>query len=239
MSRHMILAWAVCFAISACGRNPPNAGRFNADQRSAETAVAVSGDELTIGEPLRHGNLTVFPVLARSPRTDDRFMTLNEGLQAGTVAIFEMGALPATIAREESARSRPGSEPDGTDEARDADADRFDDINDVNRLLVVNRGTKPLYLMPGEVIVGGSQDRAIAEETVIAGTGKAVSVEVYCVEPGRWGMRDDVTSADLFDEVADQGSSPGSLAAEANAGKFVVQAGSLSKASRLAVHAKA
>jgi hypothetical protein len=239
MSRHLILAWAVCFAISACGRTAPNSGRSHSDQRSAETAVVVSGEEFTIGEPVRHANLTVFPVLTKLPRTDDRFLTLNEGLKAGTVEIFERGALPATIAREESARSRPVSEPGGTDEARDADADRFDDINDVNRLLVVNRDKKPLYLMPGEVIVGGSQDRAIAEETVIAATGKAVSVEVYCVEPGRWGTRDDVASAALFDEVAEEGTTPGSLSAGANAGKFVVQTGSLSKASRLAVHAGA
>src|SRR5689334_22180863 len=146
MCHHLILAWAVCITISACGRNAPNSGRSPADQRSAETAVVVSGQEFTIGEPVRHANLTVFPVLTKSPCTDDRFMTLNEGLTAGTVEIFEMGALPATIAREAIARSRPVSEPDGTDEARDADADRFDDINDVNRLLVVNRDNKPLYL---------------------------------------------------------------------------------------------
>ena len=68
--------------------------------------------------------------------------------------------------------------------------ERVDVANEVNRLLVVNDSDKPLYLMPGEMIVGGSQDRAIGEEMTIAPTGKPVPIDVFCVEHGRWGIRD-------------------------------------------------
>ena len=63
--------------------------------------------------------------------------------------------------------------------------------NQVNELLVVNRSEKPLYLMPGEVIIGGDQDRTIGQELVIAADGKPIAIDVFCVEHGRWGGRDE------------------------------------------------
>src|SRR5205807_5295200 len=47
--------------------------------------------DYVIGEPLRYENLTIFPVASATPRTDDRFVTLDEGLKAGTVEIRERG----------------------------------------------------------------------------------------------------------------------------------------------------
>ena len=61
--------------------------------------------------------------------------------------------------------------------------------NSVNRVYVLNRSDRPLYLMPGEIILGGDQDRTIGEEIVIAPSQEPVEVEVFCVEHGRWGGR--------------------------------------------------
>lgn len=114
-------------------------------------------------------------------------------------------------------------------------------IGDVNRLLVVNRSDKPLYLMPGEVVYGGQQDRTIAEEAIILADGKPTGIRVYCVEQGRWSSRHEAeTSAALAclrsssDQPLDARASQ-RLSMEAKSGKFVAPAGSLNKAARAAV----
>ena len=55
-------------------------------------AATITVGDHVIGEPVRFQNLTIFPVSSRSPKTDDRFVTLDEGLKAGTVEILEAGA---------------------------------------------------------------------------------------------------------------------------------------------------
>jgi hypothetical protein len=116
-----------------------------------------------------------------------------------------------------------------------------DPMGDVNRLMVVNRSEKPLYLMPGELIYGGRQDRCIAEETIIAANGKPTSVKVFCVEHGRWGSRGEGETEAALSMLADSaGEKPDAqaikkLSGEAKKGKFVAHAGSLNKAGRVAV----
>lgn len=60
---------------------------------------------------------------------------------------------------------------------------------DVNTLYVINRGKKPLYLMGGEVVLGGQQDRVVAQDRIIAPGTKKVPITVFCVEHGRWSGR--------------------------------------------------
>lgn len=114
-------------------------------------------------------------------------------------------------------------------------------MGDVNRLMVVNRSEKPLYLMPGELIYGGRQDRCIAEETIIAAGGKPMPVKVFCVEHGRWASRGEGETAAALSMLAGaSGEKPDEqtlkdLSNEAKKGKFVAHAGSLSKAGRVAV----
>jgi hypothetical protein len=94
--------------------------------------------------------------------------------------------------------------------------------------------------MPGEVIVGGYQDRTTAEETILAATGKPVSVDVYCVEHGRWAARD--ARASMAIARALDSESPTVVAhsriqqnaADAGIGKFVVTAGTVDKKTRMA-----
>jgi hypothetical protein len=55
----------------------------------------------------------------------------------------------------------------------------------VNSLTFVNKADQPVFVLAGEVIIGGKQDRIIGRNTVIpAKTTQAVPV--YCVEHGRW-----------------------------------------------------
>ena len=250
--RHILShAPLLCLVLSACGQTEPAEpkeapGRAprpaNAVAESPiATGVTVDIGELKVGAPLQHGNLTVFPVISRTPQNADPYITLDEGLKAGTVEIRELGAADAErdVANAES--SVPPSEVQTAQDADEVYQLQVEDDpfggDEVNRLIVVNRSDKPLYLMPGEVIVGGSQDRTIAEELVLAPTGKPVAVDVYCVEHGRWGRRSDEESAALLTGITDAPEQAEELAAKAGAGKFAASAGYLNKPSRLAAQA--
>jgi hypothetical protein len=59
----------------------------------------------------------------------------------------------------------------------------------VNTLYVSNSGMKPLYIMAGEVVLGGQQDRTLGRDQIVSAGKKDVPVTVFCVEHGRWSGR--------------------------------------------------
>ncbi len=162
--------WSVVFI--ACLAAAAAAARLQSGEPEAEPssqpaarptqaeATGAADDDYELAPALSYANLEIFPVVSRIPRDEDRFLTLAEALEAGVVSIKEMGTRLA----------------DEDDSPR----------GDVNRLLVTNFADKSLYLMPGETLLGGKQDRCVARESIVAPGGKPVSVEVYCVEHGRW-----------------------------------------------------
>jgi peptidoglycan hydrolase-like protein with peptidoglycan-binding domain len=59
----------------------------------------------------------------------------------------------------------------------------------INELTVQNRGRDTIFLMAGDVVTGGNQDRVIArDELVLPGTVR--NIEVFCVEKDRWSYYD-------------------------------------------------
>lgn len=71
------------------------------------------------------------------------------------------------------------------DEATAKKLVRIAETGEVNELTLTNDASKPLFLLAGEVVLGGRQDRIIGRNTIIpAKTTQAVPV--YCVEHGRW-----------------------------------------------------
>lgn len=213
---------------------------YGAEPPSANQAkIADPSAEFVIGAPLVYRNLAVFPVSSKTAKKQDRFITLDEALKQGTVQILEKGA--ANAASTESTNST---------RARPAGDDLFGNQNSnsqgnaVNEVVVVNNSSKPLYLMPGEIIIGGSQDRTIGQELVIAPDKKPVSIAVFCVEHGRWGARAESEYATILAETptlnAHAGASNANAAAQsqtrsANVGKFIGSIGSLNGSARIAV----
>jgi hypothetical protein len=59
------------------------------------------------------------------------------------------------------------------------------DDEDVNNLTLTNKSDQPLFLLAGEVVIGGKQDRIIGRNTIVPPK-KTLSVPVFCVEHGRW-----------------------------------------------------
>lgn len=73
------------------------------------------------------------------------------------------------------------------DEAMAAKQVKIREIADgnVNGLTFVNQADHPVFVMAGEVIIGGKQDRIIGRNTVIPAR-TTQEVPVFCVEHGRW-----------------------------------------------------
>jgi hypothetical protein len=229
---------------AACGQ------AFAQPQRSPHLSYIV-------GEPIRHKNLTIFPVLSKLDQNADRYITLDEGLRAGTVQVIEVGAMslnqsPAASAARQTAQGAINSLPRQTVVAQGEQQPANAPVqpaqanfrpsqnagNQVNQLMVVNKSGKPLYLMPGEVIVGGSQDRTIGTEMTISPTGKPVPIDVFCVEHGRWRARDTDESASLYVTLEISPAQAQKLADAAKQGYFGGTAGPLSKAARVAVQSE-
>jgi hypothetical protein len=55
----------------------------------------------------------------------------------------------------------------------------------VNQLSLQNLSRRPLFVMSGEVILGGKQDRIIGKDRLIPPK-QTLVVDVFCVEHGRW-----------------------------------------------------
>ena len=106
--------------------------------------------DYTIGDPIVHDNLAIFPVYPKTKPPEMDYLTLDEALAQKVLLVEEL--------------------PD----------------QQVNRVLVSNRGVKPIYIMAGEIIIGGKQDRTVGKDTIILPHVEKVELEVFCVEEGRW-----------------------------------------------------
>src|SRR6516164_4753749 len=118
-------------------------------------------------DPIRHGNLTVFPVVATKSYPTGEFLTLDEGLHSGEVVVTEAGSVQGLVRR----HGQPVRQYDGAE---------------VNRLVLVNNSKRPLLLLAGEVVSGGKQDRVIGKDRIIPAESDPIDLSVFCVEPGRW-----------------------------------------------------
>ena len=118
-------------------------------------------------DPIRHGGLTVFPVVAPRSYPTGEFLTLDEGLRSGEVVVTEYGNVRGLLRR----RNTPALQHDSAE---------------VNRLVLINSSKRPLLLLAGEIVAGGKQDRVIGKDRIVPAESDPVDLSVFCVEPGRW-----------------------------------------------------
>src|ERR1700693_4399306 len=146
-----------------------------ANLRPVHAGEAPSSAAFKVLEPIGHGNLTVFPVVAPKSYATGEFLTLDEGLRSGEVVVTEYGNVRGLLRR----RSTPVMQ---------------HDIAEVNRLVLINNSKRPLLLLAGEIVTGGKQDRVIGKDRIVPSESDPVDLNVFCVEPGRW-----VASSNHFD----------------------------------------
>jgi hypothetical protein len=56
----------------------------------------------------------------------------------------------------------------------------------VNTLYIQNISKDTIYIMAGEVVKGGKQDRVLAQDMILPPNGEKVDISVFCVERNRW-----------------------------------------------------
>ena len=142
-------------------------GLVVAGQRPVRAGEVTPPSGYKVLDPIRHGNLTVFPVVAAKSYPTGEFLTLDEGLRSGEVVVTEAGSVQGLIRRNPS----PAIRHDGAQ---------------VNRLVLVNNSRRPLLLLAGEIVSGGRQDRVIGKDRIVPPESDPVDLSVFCVEPGRW-----------------------------------------------------
>src|SRR6202158_6028342 len=121
-------------------------------------------------EPVTYENISVFPVVSSYNQDTSPFLTLEEGLSTGDVAVREQGSESMVRGRD----GRPVYLPQPTTGAS------------VNQLVLINRSQRPLLLLAGELVSGGKQDRVIGKDRIVPAGAPPLPLDVFCVEHGRW-----------------------------------------------------
>jgi len=143
------------------------AGAVLVDQRQAQAGEVGGTSGYKVLDPIRHGSLTIFPVVTTRTYPTGEFLTLDEGLRSGEVVVTEAGNVQGLIRRH------------GVSAVRNDGAE-------VTRLVLVNNSSRPLLLLAGEIVAGGKQDRVIGKDRIVPPESDPVDLSVFCVEPGRW-----------------------------------------------------
>src|SRR3984957_1219260 len=137
------------------------------NQQQARAGEVSSAPGYKVFDAIRHGNLTVFPVVTSKSYPTGEFLTLDEGLRSGEVVVTEYGNARGLIRRHPTPAL-------------------MRDSAQVNRLVLVNNSKRPLLLLAGEIVTGGKQDRVIGKDRIVPAESDPVDLSVFCVEPGRW-----------------------------------------------------
>ena len=117
-------------------------------------------------QPVVYENMAIFPIVTAQQVDASAFATLDEALSSGDVVITEQGNFLR--------RTREGVQTP------------FVTGPQVNQLVLVNRGKRPLILLAGEVVSGGKQDRIIGKDRLVPAGAAPLPLDVFCVEHGRW-----------------------------------------------------
>jgi hypothetical protein len=118
-------------------------------------------------DPITYENISIFPVFSSVSRDTSAFVTLDDGLSSGDVVVREQGS-------------------DGMARSRGVALPQYNASASVNRLVLINRGKRPVLLLAGELVSGGKQDRIIAKDRIVAPGADPLPLDVFCVEHGRW-----------------------------------------------------
>lgn len=170
---HLLSLSAIVFLLASCG--DPQQKNTPGDASSQD-----DGQSLRLGlddaQKLEFGKLKLYPIYAQSGFDTnnpdaDRCLNLREAMERNAVVIKESDLEDNIDANQVNSRDRIPSNRTAS--------------NAVNTLSIINSSTEPVYLMAGDVIGGGKQDRVIAEDMIVA-AGQKINIPVYCVEPHRW-----------------------------------------------------
>jgi hypothetical protein len=160
---------AAIAAVNLC----PRARASNREQSLAQPGWRLA-------QPITYENLTIFPVVTSQDADTSEFATLDQALASGEAIVSEEGS--------DFRRTREGVAPP-----------RYSTGAQVNQLVFINRGKRPLILLAGEVVSGGHQDRIIGKDRIVPAGAPPLPLDVFCVEHGRWtGASENFTAGNMM-----------------------------------------
>jgi hypothetical protein len=176
MDRRNLMIWGLLGlgSLSACLASIPAA--------KAQKPERPGPNGWRLAEPVVYENLVIFPVVSAHAAETSSFVTLDEALASGDAIVTERGGDVLRRTRD----GRPIAAPYQGGGAS------------VNQLVLINRGSKPLLLLAGELISGGKQDRIIAKDRIVAPGADPLPLDVFCVEHGRWSTGAQFTAGKLM-----------------------------------------
>lgn len=182
---------------------------FENHLRFSHVAAIPNGDDLTL--QMDDHDLFVFKQLQLIPiRANEdfisahsafnHFITLEEAMAQNKVVVSEWTG----ETQSENYDSSPVTEDDGYFDSsgnENGDGARYTSST-VNSLYIENTSSDTLFVMAGELLQGGDQDRVLAQDMIIYPNSGKVDISVFCVEPSRWYSSDGDAEFEGYGDVA-------------------------------------
>lgn len=172
----LTLGWSgvMMLALFACASTPsePVADAGPSPHPAAESRgpdVSMLPEGCRLGAAVEVDGATIWAVVDADAPAETDYLTLDEAMELGICTVRETGA----AAPSENGDSAEGDQP-------------AEVSGDVNTLLVSNTGDRPIFLMAGDLVLGGKQDRILAGSVVVDPGAADLRISVFCVEHGRW-----------------------------------------------------
>ena len=168
-------------------------------------------------------NLRLFPIVANQSFVAEhedigKFLLLDDAIRDKKIVISETGAI-------DRSESEQNQDPEGLSNTSDEDRNEINQqrtfqsnmgggvSGTVNTLIAKNTSTDTIFIMAGEVVKGGKQDRVIAKDVIIA-PNEQIDLSAFCVEKNRWTTKEqnkgqftgyfNVSSMDIRKAVTEQ-----------------------------------
>lgn len=139
---------------------------------------------------ITYKNLKIVPLFAGASfiAANDqigKYRTLKEALSEGKVEILETGA----AGEQGGVSARTGNANHTNPMVQQASLNNTS--GNVNQLMVRNLTSDTIFIMGGELVQGGKQDRVVGENFLLPPGKDFVALPVFCVEHGRWTYQQD------------------------------------------------
>ncbi|MFT5914030.1 MAG: hypothetical protein ACJAWV_000590 [Flammeovirgaceae bacterium] len=162
-------------------------------------------------DKLTYKNLRIYPIFAKQAFAESQkgvgnYMPLEKALKEKKILITEhldtthSSQIADTTLRQN--RIRNGRNRDGSNSIQQRLTSNIGSSETVNTLYVENISEDTVFLMSGEVVKGGKQDRVIAQDMIIPPNSGKIDLSVFCVEKGRWTYKEDNGKFDGYFQMA-------------------------------------
>jgi hypothetical protein len=143
-------------------------------------------------------NLRLYPIKAKGEflkqaQFAGKYTPLKEGLEKKLVVITERENAVTNTENDvhpNPVRRNHHHTPQQIEQTNEVQIQQVGGGATVNTLFIENTSKDTVYIMAGEIVQGGKQDRVIAQDMVLPPHSGKIDLSVFCVEHGRWSYKE-------------------------------------------------